>query len=339
LILTALVGSIPLLAWNSLLTYIWLPLLPFVLPVFALALARVGSRVRWLPAVIVVATALLCAPSAYSAAQFQFKMDSLFGELCDRIVLLPQKLGHGTSVILPLHHQASFELGEELESATLDRLSNGSAERNRLKFSNMTRYNWQTSEPGLDKCSYVSGPNPSWVEQRVAVGDVVAIPYGDIDGRLRDYRGGDLFWRGWQTIATLTPQLKLKPIFQIDRTITPVFGKPMTFGWIVLEVTTSPAISFSKLDPGGILENNCKIEVGDDLKKKTLVLTVAKLSKSPLQVVPPERPPYQILMPKIDQHSEGNTNLEILLPEQSDFILRSTDGSNPLFELKSLRFR
>jgi hypothetical protein len=115
----------------------------------------------------------------------------------------------------------------------------------------------------------------------------------------------------------------------------------MTFGWIILEVTASPAISFSKLDPDGLLENNCKIEVGDELKDKTLVLTVAKLSQPPLQVIPPAGSPYQVSMPAVGQHPGGNTDIEIEIPMQgnSDLTLRSSTGANPIFELKSLRFR
>jgi hypothetical protein len=371
LLLTALVGCLPLLAWKSTLTYIWLPLLPFVLPVFSLALAYVGSKSRWVPVAIVIVMALVFTPGAYSAAQFQFKMDSLFAELCDRLAVLPRKLGHETTVILPLHHQASFELGEEMESATLDRLDREALSQNRIKFANMTCYNWRDSadrrhdpndkpvkfvsgsanEPGLDKCSYMSGPDPQWEEQRIAVGDVVAIPYGDLDGRLRDYRGGDLFWRDWQSLASLTPQLNLKPVFQIDRKITPVTGKAMTIGWIVLEVTSSPprgssdrhsspAISFSKLDPGGLLENNCKIEVGEQLKDKTLVLSIAKLQKSPLQAIPAGVLPYLISLPNSAQNSnETGTEIEIPLRGNTDLILRSANDVRPLFELKSLRFR
>jgi hypothetical protein len=362
LLLTALVGCLPLLAWRDTLTYIWLPLMPFVLPVFSLALSYVGSRNRWLPVFIVTIAMLAFAPGAYTAAQFQFKMDSLFGELSDRLAVLPQKLGHETTVILPLHHQASFELGEEMESATLDRLDKAAISQNRIKFANMTCYNWRNNtdrrhdandklakfvtgsatEPGLDKCSYMSGPNPQWEEQRIAVGDVVAIPYGDLDGRLRDYRGGDLFWRDWQTLASLTPQLNFKPVFQIDRQISPLTGKAMTIGWIVLEVTASPAISFSKLDAGGLLENNCKIEVGEELENKTLVLSVAKLQKSPLQAIPSGASSHVISLPNLSQNSNeigSDTEIAIPLRENTAFILRSANGSSPLFELKSLRFR
>jgi hypothetical protein len=196
----------------------------------------------------------------------------------------------------------------------------------------------------LDECSYISGPEPRWEEQRIAVGDVVAIPYGDLDGRLRDYRGGDLFWREWQTLASLTPQLNLKPLFQIDRKVTPVMGKAMTIGWIVLEVTASPAISFSKLDPGGLVENDCKIEVSEQLKKKTLILSIAKLQKAPLQVIPSGASAYEIspAHPAHDSNeaeAQAETELEIPLRENTDFMLRSATGVNPLFELKSLRFR
>ena len=366
LLLTALVGCLPLLAWKSTLTYIWLPLLPFVLPVFALALAAVGSKSRWIPVAILIAMALVFTPGAYTAAQFQFQMDGLFADLCDRLAVLPAKLGHQTTVILPLHHQASFELGEEMESATLDRLDKEAPSRNRLKFANMTCYNWRDSadrrhdpndkpvkfvsgssnEPGLDKCSYISGPDPRWEEQRIAVGDVVAIPYGDLDGRLRDYRGGDLFWRDWQTLASLTPQLNLKPVFQIDRKITPVIGKAMTIGWNVLEVTASPAISLSKLDPGGLMENNCKIEVSEQLKNKTLVLSIARFQKAPLQAIPSGASAYQIShersahnLNETGAESEAETELEIPFRENTDFILHSETDVNPLFELKSLRFR
>jgi hypothetical protein len=366
LLLTALVGCLPLLAWKSTLTYIWLPLLPLVLPVFSLALASVGRKSRWVPVAILISMAVVFAPGAYTAAQFQFKMDSLFADLCDRLAVLPAKLGHETTVILPLHHQASFELGEEMESATLDRLTSEALSQHRINFANMTCYNWRDSadrrhdpndkpvkfvsgsptEPGLDECSYISGPEPRWEEQRIAVGDVVAIPYGDLDGRLRDYRGGDLFWREWQTLASLTPQLNLKPLFQIDRKVTPVMGKAMTIGWIVLEVTASPAISFSKLDPGGLVENDCKIEVSEQLKKKTLILSIAKLQKAPLQVIPSGASAYEIspAHPAHDSNeaeaeAQAETELEIPLRENTDFMLRSATGVNPLFELKSLRFR
>jgi hypothetical protein len=359
LLLTALVGCLPLLAWKSTLTYIWLPLMPFVLPVFALALARIGSKSRWISVALMIGMALIFAPGAFTAAQFQFKMDSLFSELCDRLAVLPQKLGHETTVILPLHHQASFELGEEMEAATLDRLHKAALNQNRVKFANMTRYNWHDStdrrhdpndkpvkfvsgsaeEPGLDKCSYLSGPDPSWEERRIAVGDVVAIPYGDLDGRLRDYRGGDLFWRDWQTLASLTPQLNLMPVFQIDRKITSVARKAITIGWIVLEVTASPAISFSKLDPGGLLENNCKIEVGEQLNNKTLVLTIGKFQQSPLRAILDGASAYQIPLLDNGQHSSSDGEIDIPFHGNKVLILRSANDVSPLFELKSVRFR
>jgi hypothetical protein len=114
----------------------------------------------------------------------------------------------------------------------------------------------------------------------------------------------------------------------------------MTIGWIVLEVTSSPAISFSKLDPGGLLENNCKIEVGEQLKDKTLVLSIAKLQKSPLQAIPAGVLPYLISLPNSAQNSnETGTEIEIPLRGNTDLILRSANDVRPLFELKSLRFR
>jgi hypothetical protein len=77
-----------------------------------------------------------------------------------------------------------------------------------------------------------------------------------------------------------------------------------------------------------------------------LILSIAKLQKAPLQVIPSGASAYEIspAHPAHDSNeaeaeAQAETELEIPLRENTDFMLRSATGVNPLFELKSLRFR
>ncbi|HEY9681639.1 MAG TPA: hypothetical protein V6C86_08660 [Oculatellaceae cyanobacterium] len=280
LLLVSFVGALALLSWKSQIAYSYYPLYSFLLPAFACAISSGESRFRFFPAVIATTFLALLLPARFVDAQQQFQMDSLFLNLSKTIA--SKSLPFINSVIVPMNHQASAELGEELEFMTYsfagkqpppyDAVFRGVAAQKSTappRISNVLLNSSGDSHedlhqlpepfffasnfvetPGFYKLSYIREKKQHWLVENVLHDDVILIPYGDLRLSKIPYRGLSLFIKPESAKLQSYPSLELEPMFRVEKSVHDLFGRVQKIGWLGMQVTNDCKYSLNLTDNG-----------------------------------------------------------------------------------------
>lgn len=301
LALTSTLGAAALLTWKSQIAYSYYPLYSFLLPAFAYVVNGYWSRFKIVPVIISTIYAAILLPSRFVDAQEQFQMDALFANLAKLVASssLPIK----NSVIVPMTHQASAELGEELEfmtchfakkqplhyelltpemvaqqTVTPPRISNvilGSSGDSKKDLSDLHEEFFLAKNfvesPGFYKLTYFRENNPNWLVENVLPGDILLIPYGDLHLSKIPFRGLSLFIKPESAKLGSYQYLEPKPIFRVEKSIHDLFGRVQKMGWLAVQFTKDCKYSLSLADYGW-LQNPCTIYFAPFLHNRTISL-------------------------------------------------------------------
>jgi hypothetical protein len=125
LTLSCIAGALALFSWVGNLTYGWFPLYTLLLPAaayFMSALFCIGRKST--VAVVAVLCTMLVAliPNRAVEAQLQYKMDESAKQLTVALSALPHDDAHPLRLIMPFTDPGRTEVGERIESLTLNRL-------------------------------------------------------------------------------------------------------------------------------------------------------------------------------------------------------------------------
>jgi hypothetical protein len=306
LLATVCGGIISLCAWNGQLVYSLYPLFAFLLPCLAYALLPWRRVHRFLPIAVYVALIFFMAPARFFDAQSQLKMDQVYNQLVEKLAKESEIVSGKSSVVFPFRSQGSVEVGESTHLATalklsLDEGKPASEFLQSLKFAPLIRYcihkSWLNGQqeneekivclpthsegPELDKISYVNAAEHHWLAEKIRIGDIILVPYGNVPAHYMFYRGVSLFSTPWEDRVACLPGLKLKEQFRVSALVKRVDGKSMTIGWIALKVEQSPEFSYD-LQETGWLANDSPINFGQELQGKILLL---QCEKTPLGVL------------------------------------------------------
>lgn len=340
-LVTTCVATIALCGWPSEICYIFYPLIPFLSCVLAFALANATLWQRWCALIVLVVVWGAQIPARIEDAQIQLKMDRLFSELEDKLIAVQHQSNSHLSVILPFtDKKGAYEVGNTLRASFSHRKQDQISVANTLRFWNKITENAPDEikcpnyvpHPGFEKCTLLNG---KWNICDVRVGDLVLVPFGDLQPSALNYRGQPMFQRGWQESVGWMSQLKLEPEFLISHDIRRLWQKPAKMGWICLRVNDSPHVSIGCLDDGwyGWVMDGCEVLTDQSCIGKTLALTSRKSHRLKMLMIESER--STITVPAVDDEKTSTFNLPLI--SNTIRIHPASAHERPLFLIKKVR--
>lgn len=327
LLISTLASTFALLSFDTahtLLLYIWFPIYCFLLTAFACALTWRPIFLRehheWirysLISVLLLCFVIVQAPRLFVRAQFQYSMDVLTAELCQKLSNLAVSSRTPLLGAMPLFSLGANEIPGHIEffvrnnlirnyyaSAQdktrdfkfamlsclsphlVDKFGDGSSGRNFVFkdfYGNLNSYESEcpASYVGWSGFQLVSrGVQPRWVKRTFDAGDLLIVPYGSVNPMVF-HRGVQLFQSDWRFPLSAFPQLKFEEVIDVSRRISEVTGKAERLGWKILKVASTCPVAMESCFHS--LQNGGKIYYRFDPSNPVLSITVQGNSVSPI---------------------------------------------------------
>jgi len=229
-------------------------------------------------------------PARSIEGQIQYKMDRLAQTLSSQLSRLAPANHKQVRLIMPFTKPECAEVGERIESLTMNHLvpkymESRPDDRLRMRMYNTLEY-WAPPElqqtpvlehysakleavpeggyeptPGIDIFAYWSDQHVlhshHWCQNKLKAGDVLLLPHGNIDRNQTLYRGVSLFVDSGADQMRFMPQVHVAPIFDVATGVRSLASsKPLArFGWTAFKITHIDPLSWPISHDGWLMQN------------------------------------------------------------------------------------
>lgn len=239
---------------------------------------------------IIFAIAIVQLPARVVQSQFQFQMDALLGSLADSLASYARESKTRILAAAAVFDVSSNEVPENIETFVRSKLESNYYDKKdertgQYKFSMLnflsdqqqpahlesdppeifrmrefrgSKLEYKTEFPvqyvGWSGFQILAGSTGygRWVRRPFTTGDLLIVPYGDLQPNAVLYRGCGMFANPWQTQLWRFAQLTLDEIGYVERKIVVLGGHRITIGWRILRVTASQPLSANLTSTGNL---------------------------------------------------------------------------------------
>lgn len=308
-VIVCITATVALCAWETVLVYACFPLFALLLPATAFyagsMCAQSGLLRVYATSFFLIGIALFM-PRAIVQAEFQFKMDASVNQLAREVAALPEmrrnrlfgmgldvpdEIGERIKMLVLSDLIPNYTNCEQMDKQVPSKFFNvleyhptktttgtaaglSVAERNEEPVPHVSAYSYPAGFLRVMRLSHDLSLLRATSAKRIGTlkeGDLVIVPYGNIDPARFNFRGISLFRKRLMSDIAFLPQIEFEPVLNLEQRLLSDFRHHSKFGWHVLRVGKVPRLSWN-ITTDGWLPQGASIFVQTTASTQTLHL-------------------------------------------------------------------